>query len=176
MAIRPSARVRLLPPESNQANDEQHRCNLGYVEGKQLHDQGGANMGAEHNGERGHEAHYPIGRQRGGHQAGRGAGLQQRGQTEAGAEPGEAIVQRLAEEAAQVGTERAQHPAEDHVQTPQQQGHAAHQIKQNDRAHLPQAPQCRFGIGLCARKQSAHVIPEAKGDNPKTGRHVRLWP
>ena len=121
--------------EGDEADDEQHRRDRRYVEGQILNDQRGADIGAEHDGKRGYQADHAVGRKRGGHQPGRGARLQQRGQAEPGAEGGEAIAQRLAKNAAQIGTERAQHAAEHHVQAPQQQRHAAHQIKQNDRSH-----------------------------------------
>ena len=68
----------------------------------------------------------------------------QRREDEAGAERLEAVAQRLGEEAAQIRTERAQHAGEDHVQAPQQQRHAAHQVKQNNRSHRPPAPHVQF--------------------------------
>ena len=43
----------------------------------------------------------------------RGAALQQRGQAEPGTDRGEAIAQRFAQEAAQIGAERAQYAGED---------------------------------------------------------------
>ena len=42
---------------------------------------------------------------------------------------------RLRQEVAQVGAERAQDAALDHMQAPQQQGDAAHQVEENNRAH-----------------------------------------
>ena len=60
----------------------------------------------------------PSAAKRGGHQAGSGARLQEGGQAEAGGESGKAVAECLAEEAPQVGTERTQNTAEDHVQAP----------------------------------------------------------
>jgi hypothetical protein len=42
------------------------------------------------------------------------------------------LCSAFGEKAAQVRAERAQHAAEDHVQSPQQQRDAAHQIEEND--------------------------------------------
>ena len=67
--------------------------------------------------------------------AGRGAALKQRGQAEAGGEGGEAVAERLRQQTPQIGAERAQDAAVDHVQAPQQQRHAAHQVEKNERAH-----------------------------------------
>ena len=136
--------------ESDQPDDEQHRRDRRDVERQQLHDQRGADIGAEHDGERGHQADDAIGGERGGHQPGRGARLQQRGHTETGAEGGEAIAQRLTEEAAQVRPERAQHAAQDHVQAPQQQRHAAHQVKEYNRSHQEKLLGRKTPIGACS--------------------------
>ena len=45
------------------------------------------------------------------------------------------LLRRLAEQPAQIGTEGAQNPAVDHVQAPQQQRHAAHQVEKNHASH-----------------------------------------
>ena len=121
--------------ESDDADDQQDRGGRRYVERQHLHDQGRADIGAQHDGERRNKSDDALGAERSGHQPGRGAALQQRRQAEAGTERGEAIAQRLAEQAAQIGAERAQHAAEHHVQAPQQQRHAAHQIKQDQASH-----------------------------------------
>ena len=68
-------------------------------------------------------------------QGGRGAALQQGGQADAGGKGGEAVVQRLRQQPPQIGTERAQNSAVDHVQAPQQQRHAAHQVEKNHASH-----------------------------------------
>ena len=71
--------------EGDQADDEQHRRDGGDVERQDLHDQRGADIGAEHDGERGDEADEPLRGKRAGDQRRRGAALEQRGETEAGA-------------------------------------------------------------------------------------------
>ena len=146
--------------EGHEADDEQHRRDRRDVEGQQLHDQRRADIGAEHDGERRHQADQAVGGERCGHQPGRGAALQQRGQAKPGGESGEAIAQRLAEEAAQVGAERAQHAAQDHVQAPQQQRHAAHQIEQDDRSHrVTKLRNVSSGIGTMRRRTICACMP-----------------
>ena len=55
---------------------------------------------------------------------------------------GEAVAQRFAEEAAQVGTKRAQHAREDHVKAPEQQRDAAKKVEQYDASHYPLSASC----------------------------------
>ena len=50
---------------------------------------------------------------------------------DAGGEREEAVAQRRPQEAPQVGAERPDDPAVDHVQAPQQQRHAAHQVEKD---------------------------------------------
>ena len=80
--------------------------------------------------------------------AGRGAALEQGGQTEAGAEGGEAVAQRLGQQQAQIGSERAQDPAVDHVQAPQQQRDAAHQVEKNEASHALPVPKSSRRVRL----------------------------
>ncbi len=94
MAMRPIARVRLDPPTrkvtrpmtnstgatAEMSNDRS--CTISVV----------PTLAPSMMASAGHEADHAVGRQRGGHQAGRGARLQQRGQAEAGGESGEAIA------------------------------------------------------------------------------------
>jgi hypothetical protein len=63
------------------------------------------------------------------------AALEQGGEAEAGGKGGEAVVERLAEQLAQIWSESAQNPAVDHVQAPQQQCHATHQIEKDHCSH-----------------------------------------
>ena len=121
--------------EGDQADDEQHGRHGGDVERQDLHDQRGADIGAEHDGERGHQADEPLRGERTGDQRRRGAALEQGGQTEAGAKGGEAVAQGLRQQQAQIGSERAQDPAVDHMQAPQQQRDAAHQVEKNQTSH-----------------------------------------
>ena len=57
------------------------------------------------------------------------AALQQSRQPEAGREGAETIAKRFPEDAPQIGTEGPQHASQHHVEAPQQQGHATHQVK-----------------------------------------------
>jgi hypothetical protein len=150
--------------EGDEPDDEQRRRDCGNIERQELHDQRGADIGAEHDGERGHQADHAVGGERGGHQAGRGARLQQRGQAEAGGEGGEAVAQRLAQGTAQVRPERAQHAAQDHMQAPQQQRHAAHQVKEHDRSHQEK------------NLLLAHLGPCTDQHNPKIGLVLTSFP
>ena len=81
--------------EGDEADDEKHRRDGGNVERQHLHDQGGADIGAEHDRKRRHQAHQPFGGKGTGDQRGRGAALEQRRQAEAGGKGGEAVVERL---------------------------------------------------------------------------------
>ena len=122
--------------EGEQADDEQHRRHRGDVERQHLHDQRGADIGAEHDGKRRHQRDQAFGGKRTRDQRGRRAALQQRGEAEPGGKRREAVVQRLRQQPPQVRAERAQDAAVDHVQAPQQQRHAAHQVEQNHASHL----------------------------------------
>ena len=105
------------------------------IERQDLDDQRGADIGAEHDRQRRHQADQAFGGERTGDQGGRGTALQQRGQADAGREGGEAVLQRLRQQQAQIGAERAQDAAVDHMQAPQQQCHAAHQVEKNQASH-----------------------------------------
>ena len=70
--------------EGDQADDEQHRRDGGDIERQDLHDQRGADIGAEHDRKRRHQADQAFRRERARDQRGRGAALEQRRQAEAG--------------------------------------------------------------------------------------------
>ena len=126
--------------ERNETDDEQDGRGRGDVERQHLNDQRGADIGAEHDRERRHQADQPFGGKGTRDQGGRGAALQQRGQAEARDKGGEAVVERLRQQQAQIGAERAQNSAVDHVQAPQQQRHAAHQVEKNQASHARPIP------------------------------------
>ena len=107
----------------------------------------------------------PSAAKRSGHQPGRGAALHDRGQHKSGAERLEAIAQRPGKHAAQIGTERAQHAGEDHVQAPQQQRHAAHQIKQNNRSHRVTGCGSRRAIGAFRPAGKLETTPNRPVDD-----------
>ncbi len=45
------------------------------------------------------------------------------------------LLRALRQQPAKIGAERAQNPAVDHMQAPQQQRHAAHQVEKNQASH-----------------------------------------
>jgi hypothetical protein len=139
--------------EGDEADDEQDRRDLGDVEREHLHDQRGANIGAEHDRKRRHQADEALGREGTGDQRGGRAALEQRREPKAGGKGGETIVKRLGEQLPQVRPEGAQNPAVDHVQAPQQQRHATHQVEKNHGSHVWTAS------GLDSKDQAIGKLP-----------------
>ena len=125
--------------ESDEAEDEENGRDRGDVEREHLNNERGADIGAQHDGKCRHEADQTFRRERARDQRSRSAALQDRGEADAGGERLEAIAQRLRQQPPQVGAERAQDAAVDHVQAPQQQRHAAHQVEKYEASH-----DCRF--------------------------------
>ena len=82
--------------ESDEAEDEENRRHRGDVERQHLNDQRGADIGAEHDRERRHEADQAFGGERTRDQRGRGAALQHRGEADAGGERREAVLSAFA--------------------------------------------------------------------------------
>jgi hypothetical protein len=121
--------------EGDEADDEQHRRHRGDVERQDLDDQRGPDIGAEHDRERRNQADQAFGGERTRDQRGGGAALQQRGQADTGRECSKTVSQRARQQRAEIGTERAQDAALDHVQAPQQQRHATHQVEKNHASH-----------------------------------------
>jgi hypothetical protein len=121
--------------ERQESDDEQDRRRGRHIEGENLNDQRRADVGAEHDGERGHQRDHAFRREGGGHQAGGGAALQERGEAETRAEGGKTVAQSFGEEGTEIGAEGAHDAALDHVQAPKQQCCAAHQVEKDDRAH-----------------------------------------
>jgi hypothetical protein len=74
----------------------------------------------------------------------------------AGKESSEPVPQCDPEQAAQVRPERANDPAADHVQAPEQQGNPSHQIQEDDASHrcLPSTSGA-YGWTTIAIKMSA---------------------
>jgi hypothetical protein len=62
--------------------------------------------------------------------------LQERGDDKAGEGSKETILQRASQKAPQIGSEGSDDAAVDHVQAPQQQRHAAHEIEEDHAAQL----------------------------------------
>ena len=82
--------------ERHQSDNKQDRSDGGDIERQNLYDQRGADIGTQHDGERGHQADEPsdevvinaVG----------GTALEQRGKAEAGCEGAETVVQRLGQQ------------------------------------------------------------------------------
>ncbi|MCY1426207.1 hypothetical protein D9M71_420230 [compost metagenome] len=116
--------------EQHQPRQQGQRCQQRGVEAEQLHHQGGADVGPEHDRQGRRQAECAAGGERGGHQAGGGAALQQAGDAEPGQQRQPAVAQVAAEPVAQGRAEATQHAAGNHMGPPQQQGHGAGQIDQ----------------------------------------------
>ena len=88
IATRPRSRGPRLraAAEHQDAEQDQRRRDRGHVEGQHLDDQRGADIGAEHGGQRRHQVDQPAGGKAGDHQAGRRAALQHRGHAQPGEE------------------------------------------------------------------------------------------
>jgi len=69
------------------------------------------------------------------HEAGGGAALQQRRYEHAAEKCCESVAKGSAEQPAQVGAERPHDAAVDHVESPEQQRHAAEQIEEKEIRH-----------------------------------------
>jgi len=124
---------------------------------KRLNDQGGADIGAEHDGKRRHQTDQALGGEGTRDEARGGAALEQSGQPEAGGKRGEAIVQPLCQQKPQVRAEGAQDAAVDHMQAPQQQRDAAHQIEKDQTSH---------GFPLPDLNRTFRLSPNDRGSIP----------
>ena len=85
--------------EHQHPDQDQRRRNLGDVERQHLHDERGADIGAEHDGKSRHQVDEAAGRKAGDHKARCRATLQQGGHTDPGKEGLEAVAERAAQEA-----------------------------------------------------------------------------
>ena len=122
--------------EGEQPDHQQHRGGGIDIEGQHLDDERRPDIGAQHDGQRRRQGEQAAGGEGGRHQSGGGAALQDRGHHHAETEGAEAVAQGLAQEVAQIGAEGAQDPALDHMQAPEQQGNAAHQVKDDQASHI----------------------------------------
>ena len=119
-------------PEHRDARQQQQRRKPRDLEREGLHDEGGADIRPEHDRKRGNERDEATGGERGDHQPGRGAALEDGGH----AEPRrrlDAAAERQGEEPSQVGAEGALHPALHHMDAPQQQRDRAGEIEEAQR-------------------------------------------
>jgi hypothetical protein len=102
------------------------------VERQHLSDQRGADIGAQHDRERGHEVDQPAGGERCDHQAGGRAALQDRGHADAGQKGFEPIAERVAQDASQLRAEGARDPGLDHVHAPDHEGDRTRKIHERE--------------------------------------------
>ena len=118
----------LAAPEREDADGDQHRKDNGHVERQDLDDQRRADIGAEHDGERGNELQRTGAGEGHRHQRRRRRGLQGRGHAEAGEKRVEARLQAACQPAAEVGAEDTNDAALHHVDAPQQERDLADQV------------------------------------------------
>jgi hypothetical protein len=88
------------------------------VERQHLGDQGGADVGAEHHRERGRRLDQAAPGERGHHEGGGGAALQDAGDPDASEQRGEPIGERDPQQMPQLGAERALHTRAHHARAP----------------------------------------------------------
>jgi len=130
--------------EGNQTQNKKDRRNGCYIEREHLNNQRGADIGAQHDRKRRHRTDETVGSEGTRHKGSRSAALEQRCQSDSGGKGAQAVVEGFSEPQPEVRAESAQNPAVDHMQAPQQQCHAAHQIEKNHASH-------RSTLGLCQR-------------------------
>ena len=121
--------------EGDQTQNEQDRGGGGDVERQDLDDQRGPEICAEHDCERGDQANQPIRRERTRNQCGGRAALEQCRQADAGRKGRKPVLQSFGQTTTEIRTESAENSAVDHVQAPQQQRHATHQVEKNQATH-----------------------------------------
>jgi hypothetical protein len=118
--------------EHDEPDQDEGRRDLGDIERQHLHDQRGTDIGAEHHGKRRNQVHQAAGREAGHHQPGCRAALQDRRRAYAGQECGQAIAERIAEEASELRAEGPLHTRLDHVDAPEQERHRPGQAHESD--------------------------------------------
>jgi hypothetical protein len=121
--------------EGQEADHEQDRSRRRDIERKRQDDQRGSDIRPQHDRQGRDQRQRTLCREGCGHQPGGRAALEQRGQSESGGEGRETIAQGVRQQPAQVGAEGTRNAALDHVQAPEQQRDATHQIKNYDRGH-----------------------------------------
>ena len=117
--------------EHHHPDQDEERRHPRDVERQHLHDQGRADIGAEHRGEPGYEIDQSAGGEAGNHQPRRGAALQHRGDPQPGEKRLYAVAQRGTEDPPQIRAERALDPALDHVHAPEQECDRSGEVDQS---------------------------------------------
>ncbi len=112
------------------AADDQQRCQPRKVQRKELHHQGGADIGTEHHRQRRRRRDQSLRDERGRQQSSGGRALQQAGDGDAGHEAATAATYVAAQDLAQIGSEYAQHARTHDVRAPDQQGDSGKQVQQ----------------------------------------------
>src|SRR5207253_10046207 len=111
------------------------------------------------------QADEALGGEGAGDEGSRGAALEQRRQADPRRKRGEAVVQSPRQQLPQIGTEGAQYPAVDHVQAPQQQRHATHQVEKNDTSHQALLPDLSRKIRLSPNDSGSIVLLVEMSEN-----------
>ena len=161
---RPMSLMRERAPLRNATSPRMKRtgATAGDIERQNLNNQRGPDIRPEHDRKRRNKADQAFRREGTGDQRRRGAALQKRRQTKARRKRGEAISQRSGKKPAEIGAERAQDSAVDHVQAPQQQRNATHQVEKNHGSH---------DHALRNWDRMGQAISKLPRINPISGRH-----
>lgn len=122
--------------ECDDADQKQQRCHGRDIERERLNDQRRADVRPEHDGERRSKIDRAPCDEGGSHQPGRRAALQERRHDHPGEERQEAISQRSSQQASEIGAKGPDDAAVDHMQSPQQQRHAAKKIEEDHAAQV----------------------------------------
>ncbi|KHL68200.1 hypothetical protein SF06_28530 [Pseudomonas flexibilis] len=116
--------------EQHHADQDQQRRQPVQVKGQHAGHQRGADVGAEHDGQRRAEGHQPFGDKRGGQQGGGVAALHQRGDHDAGTERQRQVAGAAVEGFAQLRAVHAQDAGAHDMRAPHQEGHGGQQVEQ----------------------------------------------
>jgi hypothetical protein len=123
--------ARRLPGKvQDDAHPDRHRREPRQVEGEDLHHQARADVRAEHDRERGGKRHQVAADEGADDECGRGGGLDQCGDANAGEKGFPPVGDALSEHAAQAAAEHAQHPRTHDVRAPDEERDAGQDAEQ----------------------------------------------
>ena len=126
------ARTTLKGHDPDDEEDWREPCN---IKADQLHDQSGADIGPEHDGERRNKTYQPVADERRSHEASGCTALQQGGNAKSGEKGGKPRLERGAQEAAEVRSKRPKNSGLHHVQAPEQKGDTANEVEKDNVSH-----------------------------------------
>jgi hypothetical protein len=116
--------------EQDDADQHEQRRDPADVEGQQLHDQGRADIGAQHDRQGRNQIDHAAGSKARRHQPGCGTALQDSGDPETGKKGSDAVSEGAAQKPPQLRTEGSLNAALHHVHAPEQEGDPASEIDQ----------------------------------------------